>query len=317
MKKKILICGASGFVGTNVCKFFSKKNYKIIALYFKNEPKKKYKNIKYLKTDLRNFNNCLKFTKNIDILIQTAATTSGAKDIINQPYLHVTDNAILNSFLLKAAYINKVKHFIFTSCTVMYKNSNIPLVEEQVDEKKIFKPYFGVAHTKLYIEKMCKFFSLISNTKFTVIRHSNLFGPYDKYDLNKGHFFASSIVKVFNSEEKIINIFGDGEEKRDFLYIDDFLHFLNLAIKNQKEKFEIFNCSYGKSYKIIDILNKIIKFSKKNKKIKKNTNAKSLKINISVKSQRALKILGWKKKININQAIKKTINWYVKNYKIF
>ena len=50
---------------------------------------------------------------------------------------------------------------------------------------KIFHNYFGVAHTKLYIEKICKFYSKISKTKFTIIRHSNIYGPRDKFDLLK------------------------------------------------------------------------------------------------------------------------------------
>lgn len=313
MKKTILICGSSGFVGKNVTKFFSNKNFNLIALYFKNKPKKKLKGIKYFKADLTNFKDCLKFTKNIDILIQCAAVTSGAKDIINQPYLHITNNAVMNSYLLKASYINKVKHFIFTSCTVMYKNSRKTLNENQVDEKKIYKPYYGVAHTKLYIEKMCHFFSTISDIKFTVIRHSNLFGPYDKFDLVKGHFFGSSIVKIFKTKNRYINIFGDGSEKRDFLYIKDFLLFLDLAIKKQKNNFEIFNCSFGKSFRIIDILNKIIYFSNKNKKIKKNKNSKSLKVNILVNSLKAFRILGWKPKFSMDLAIKETLRWYEKN----
>ena len=59
------------------------------------------------------------------------------KDIINKPYLHVTDNAVMGSYLLRAIYENKVNHFIFTSCTVMYKNSSKYLSEKDVDEKNI------------------------------------------------------------------------------------------------------------------------------------------------------------------------------------
>ena len=304
--KKITICGATGFIGLNLIKRFSKK-YHVFAIYNKRKPYK-ITNVSWIKADLTKYKDCLKVTSLSKIIIQAAATTSGSRDIINSPFLHVTDNAIMNSYLLKASYLNKIEKFIFTSCTVMYHHSSKSLNENDVDENRIYKNYYGVGHTKLYIEKMCKFYSEISNIKFSIIRHSNIYGPYDKFSLTKGHFIGSSIKKVFlNSNE--IKIFGLGKEKRDYLYIEDFLNFVDMLIKKQKSSYEIFNCSYGKSFKIIDVLKKIIKFSKTNKKIKKQE-GKNIDVNISVNSKKAKKLLNWSPKINIDDGLKKTIKWY-------
>ncbi len=306
--KKIVICGATGFVGKNLVYALSKK-FKVLAVYNKKE-RFRIKNVKWIRGDLRKLNDCLKITKNCDIVIQAAATTSGSKDIINNPYVHVTDNAIMNSYLLKSSYINKVKHFIFTSCTVMYKNSAKPLKETQVNENKIFKGYYGVANTKLYIEKMCNFYSKISDIKFSIIRHSNLYGPHDKYDLDKGHFIGSSIVKIFD-KKKTIDIFGEGNEKRDYLYIDDFIKFVKILIVKQKKSFEIFNCSYGKSFKIKYILKRIINISKINKTIR-HIKGKNLNINILVSSDKAKSKFGWYPKTKLDDGISKTLKWYRK-----
>ena len=154
-------------------------------------------------------------TKNIDIIIQAAATTSGAKTIISRPYEHVTDNAIMNSYLLRSSFENKIKHFIFFSCTVMYQSSNKSLKETDFDPRKeLYSNYFGVGNTKLYVEKMCEFYSKISSTKFTCIRHSNVFGPFDKFDLNKSHFLGASITKVMKILIKIL-WYGVMEKKRE------------------------------------------------------------------------------------------------------
>ncbi len=304
--KKITICGATGFIGLNLVKKFSKK-YIVFAIYNKKKPLK-IKNVRWVKADLRKYNDCLKVTSLSKILIQAAATTSGSKDIINSPFLHVTDNAIMNSYLLKASYVNKIHNFIFTSCTVMYHHSSKSLNEKDVDENKIHKNYYGVGHTKLYVEKMCKFYSNISKIKFSVIRHSNIYGPNDKFSLTKGHFIGSSVKKIFLKSDKI-QIFGLGREKRDYLYIDDFTNFVDLLIKKQKNNFEIFNCTYGNSFKIIDILKKIIKISKQNKKIK-NLKGKNININILVNSKKARQILNWYPKVSIDKGLKKTIEWY-------
>ncbi len=314
MSIKLLICGGSGFIGKNLTSFLSKnKNFKIYSTYFKKKPIKKIKNVTYVKTDLRKFSDCIRITKNKDILIQAAATTSGSKDIINKPYFHVTDNAVMNSYLLRASFENEIKHFIFTSCTVMYENSSKYLSEDQLNEKKIFKNYYGVANTKLYVEKMCKFYSNISQTKFTIIRHSNIYGPEDKFDLDKGHFIGSSIVKFFKKKE--IKLFGSGTEKRDFLYVKDFLDFVSKVLKLQKEKYKIYNCSYGKSFSIKDIIIKLNKIFSSRKKIIFLKNRKNLKVDILVSSKKAFKELNWLPKVKIDEGLRKTIVWYKDNEK--
>lgn len=315
--KKILLTGSTGFIGSNILLTLNKNNkYKIYVTIHKTKPKIKYRNVSYINCNLLKYKDCFKATKNIDIVIHCAATTSGSKDIINKPYLHVTDNAVMGSYLLRAIYENKVNHFIFTSCTVMYKNSPKYLSETDVDEKKIFHNYFGVAHTKLYIEKICKFYSKISKTKFTIIRHSNIYGPRDKFDLAKGHFIGSSVKKLFDRNHKSIKIFGDGSEKRDFLFINDFTNFVKIVLKKQISNYEIFNCSYGKSFSIITILNKLIKISNLNKKIKKIKASKSIKVNICVNSKKAKRLLSWYPKIHLDKGLKKTIDWYQENEKL-
>ena len=314
--KNILVLGGTGFIGINILKFFSKfKNYKIYSTYNKRK-KINISNVKWLKADLRNPLDVQKVfgSQNFDYVFQTAATTSGSKDIINQPYLHVTDNAIMNSVILRACYNFKIKHFIFFSCTVMYHSSQIPLLEQDFNpSKKINPKYFGVGNTKLYIEKMCEFYASISNTKFTVIRHSNIYGPFDKFELEKSHFFGATITKVMNSDKQI-TIWGLGKEKRDFLYVDDLMSLLKIAINKQKNKFKIYNCSYGKSYSIEEITKKIILHSNKKLKINYDKRAPNINTDIAISSKLAKKELNWKPKTSLDKGIKKTIKWWKSNF---
>jgi GDP-L-fucose synthase len=313
-KKKILICGATGFIGKNtVIHFSKKKNYKVYATY--NVQKKiKIDNVTWIKTNLINQKDVDKALKNKDIVIQAAATTSGSKDIINTPEIHVTDNAIMNSMITRSAYKFKIKHLIFFSCTVMYPHSSKYLDEKSIlNNNEITEKYFGVGNTKLYIEKICEFFSKIGNTKFTCIRHSNVYGPNDKFDLNKSHFFAANLIKVIKNKNKKISIWGKGNEMRDLLYISDLMNFIDKALKNQKNKFGLYNCTYGKSFKVIEIIKKIIEISGKNIKIVNDLSKPTIPVNILVKSSKALKELNWKPTVNLEKGIKKTIEWLKKN----
>ena len=66
------------------------------------------------------------------------------------------------------------------------------------------------------------------------MRQSNLYGPHDKFNLENSHVLAATIVKVMSSED-YITVWGDGKEKRDLLYIDDLINFVEKCIKNQKK----------------------------------------------------------------------------------
>ena len=68
-----------------------------------------------LKADLTKNSDVEKAVKDKDIIFQAAAVTSGSKDIVTKPYIHVTDNAVMNSLLLRAAFEHNMEHFLFSS----------------------------------------------------------------------------------------------------------------------------------------------------------------------------------------------------------
>lgn len=313
MKKKLLICGATGFIGRNMVEYFAAKDeFEVHAVRF-NRPEYDVKNVIWHQCDLRSPEAIEKIIKGIDIIIQAAATTSGAKDIVTKPYIHVTDNAVMNSYLFRLAFEHKVKHIIFFSCTVMYQSSETGLKETDFDANNELHPrYFGVGNTKIYIEKMCDFYSRIGETKFTAIRHSNIYGSHDKYDLERSHFFGANITKVMTAKDKI-TVWGTGEEERDLLHIDDLNNFVDLAIKNQKEKYRLYNCGAGKAESVINVIKKIVKASKKDLKIEHDLSMPSIKTSLFLDCSLAEKELGWKPKIGLDDGIDTTIAWWQEN----
>ncbi len=310
--KKILICGATGFIGKNITLGLSKnKNYEIHATRFKRHPYKTSKNVSWHKADLRNPNTVEKLVKGKDIIIQCAATTSGSKDIVSMPYIHVTDNAIINSYMFRSAYNNKIKHFIFPSCTVMYPSSKKPTKEKDFNGK-ILDKYKGAGETKVYLEKIAKFYSMLSETKFTIIRHSNIYGPHDKYDLDKSHVFGATITKVMRSKGSL-EVWGTGKEIRDFLYADDLVDFVKKSLRKQKTQYEIFNCGSGEPITVREICERIIKISKKDIRIKFNKAKPSIPFDMFLDCSKAKKEIGWSPKTRIDDGIAKTLYWWKKN----
>jgi nucleoside-diphosphate-sugar epimerase len=249
----------------------------------------------------------------IDVVLQFAATTSGAKDITTKPYIHVTDNAVMNSLLLRSAYDNEVEHFIFPSCTVMYQPSEQALKEEDFSgSDEIYSKYFGVGNTKVYIEKMCDFYSRLGKTKHTVIRHSNIYGPHDKYDLEKSHVFGATVTKVMTAKDKVV-MWGTGEEKRDLLHVRDLCNFVELAIKNQQEPYQLFNVGLGEAISVRDLVHKIIKTSGKNLVVESDLTQPTIKTSLFLDCKKAFATIGWSPKVTLDDGIENTLQWYREN----
>lgn len=316
MKKRVLICGATGFIGRNFTEQLAKQTeYEVHAVRFK-RPEYACANVTWHQADLRNPDEVDRLVNGMDIIIQAAATTSGSKDIVTRPYIHVTDNAVMNSYLFRSAFEHKVQHVIFFSCTVMYNSSATALKESDFDANQNLHPrYFGVGNTKIYLEKMCEFFAGISETKFTAIRHSNIYGPYDKYDLERSHVFGATVTKVMTAEEKI-SVWGTGEEERDVLYIDDLVNFVELAIKKQPEKYRLYNCGYGKAITIKELVHKIVQHSGKTLRIEHDLSQPTIKTSLYLDCKLAQRELGWEVQTNLDEGIQRTLKWWRDNINV-
>lgn len=145
-----------------------------------------------------------------------------------------------------------------------------------------------------------------------IVRPGNLYGPYDKFDIEKSKVIASLIRKVVEKQNPI-NVWGDGEDLKDFLYIDDFIDGLNRIVFDFNE-FDIINLASGKGITIKEILNLIIELeSAESLKIEfdksKPTMIPKRLINIS----KAKKLLNFNPKIEMKEGLYNTIKWYREN----
>lgn len=309
-KINVIVCGGNGFIGYNILEDLVKnKNYNVYATF--NRKHKNIKRVKWIKANLLNDKKVNKILKNKDIVIQAAAITTGSKDVVTRPYIHVTDNIIMNTLLLRSAYENNVKHFIFFSCTVMYNSSNTFHTEKSKNIIRENSNYFGVGNMKMYIEKQCLFYSKLKKTKFTILRHSNIYGPYDKFEENTSHVLPNFINKSLNNKKKFL-IWGNGKSIRDFLFIEDLINCIKILIKKQKSNFEIFNVGSEKPITITELAKTVLLASKKEKIIKYITNDYAIDNKIKINTSKIMS-LDWKPKYSLKEGIEKTLNWYKKN----
>lgn len=314
-EERILVCGGTGFIGRNIIESIANKSdQKIFAIHRTREPFK-HNQVVWIKANLTNESEVSNVFKQIrpTKVIQAAATTSGAKDILTRPSIHTTDNAVMNSYIFRAAADHEVSHLVFFSCTIMYHPSPVPVREEDYNANDQIHPrYFGAAHTKLYLEKMCEFYANNSNTKFTSIRHSNVYGPHDKFDLNRSHFFGATVSKILTAENEIV-VWGNGTEARDLIYVSDLSKFVDLVLRHQKHKFRLYHCGSGSALTVSELTGRMIAVSGRDLKIAFDTTKPTIDFSLSLNCERAHLEVGWKPSVSLEEGIERTFDWWKSN----
>ena len=311
---RVLVTGGSGFIGTNYLKFVNKKDYKIKATYYENENFYKVENIEYVKSNLENLSECKEICKNIDIVIMCAANSSGAAIMERTPLVHLTPNIRMNLNMLEAAYEAGIKKFVFISSNTVYPHVDYA-VKENDTNYKFFEKYHVVGWMKKFTEEVCEIYSNKIKNKMTtiVIRPGNLYGPHDKFDEEKSKVIASLIRKIVEKQDPII-VWGDGNDLKDFLYIEDFVRALDKIVENINN-YQVLNIASGKGITIKEILKKIITIE--------NAEYLNIKFDLTkptmipkrlIDISKSKEIINFEPSINMQDGLRKTIDWYKKNF---
>ena len=313
-KRRVVILGATGFIGRNMAETLASNEALEVIGVHNRRPPYQHSAVTWVQADLTDQGDVERCLEGADIVVQAAATTSGSKDTTSRPHIHVTDNAVMNSLILRSAFEHNVRHLVFFSCSVMYPSGVKPVREEDFsDGQDIHPTYFGAAWTKVYIERMCEFYAGLGRTRFTVIRHSNIYGPHDKFDLERSHVMGATITKVLTAKDGKILVWGSGEEARDLLYVSDLVDFVGAAIEKQETPIEILNAGSGSAVGIKDLVAKVIEASGRDLRIEHDLSKPTIPTSLSLDCTKARAMLGWEPAVSLGDGIARTIDWWRKH----
>jgi GDP-L-fucose synthase len=312
-ENKILILGATGFVGRNLAERLYKEGYTNLRNHGFNRKLEGFG--ESVQGDLRDEAFVAKIMEGVDVVFHCAASTSNAVDTIYAPLLHVTPNVIINALTLEKAYKEKVKKFIFLSSSTIYPESGERAVCESDNiYESIYKTYYPVGWMKRYAEVLCKMYSeiLINPMQTVIVRPANLYGPHDKYDLDKCHVTPASIIKVASRLDPI-PVWGDGTEIRDLLYVEDFVEALQL-IMEKEENHEIYNVGSNTGYSVNEVIGYLKEIEGLESPIEYVNNKAPMIPTRLIDSFKVYDKLGWTAKTSIKEGLEKALNWYKSEY---
>jgi GDP-L-fucose synthase len=307
----VVVMGGAGFVGVNLINRFIQLGAKVTATLHNKPAVIEDDRIRYIKCDLTRAEDCERALAGADYAFMCAANTSGAAVIERTPLVHVTPNVVMNTLALDAAYKAGVKKFLFISSNTVYPDVDHPVMENEMMSGELFEKYFCVAWMKRFSEILCQMYAeKIKKPMMTVIvRPANIYGPFDDFEWATSHVVPALIRKVVE-RHKPLEVWGDGSDIKDLIYVDDFIEGMLLAME-KINAFNPVNIATGRSCSIKDVLNTILRVDGyTDGKIVYNTSKPTMIPKRLIDVTKSKKLLGFEAKTTLEDGIKKTVRWY-------
>ncbi len=303
----ILIIGGNGFIGSHVVERL--RNEECHITVFDRSPNPfmaEFKDVDYIYGDFNDINSIKKALLNMDIVYHLLSTTIPMTADKNTEY-DVRSNLIGTLRLLEALKEQKIEKFIFTSSggTVYGDPQYLP-----IDEGHPLHPIGSYGIVKVAIEQYVQLYAKKYNIPFLIIRPSNPFGPRQNF-LGAQGVISTFLYKTLEGET--LQVWGDGNAVRDYIYITDVADFFVIACLSNEVG--IFNLGYGSSYDVNEIITKIFQVTGLKTDIEyieaETFNVKKVVLNMT-KTQQTLK---WKPKVTLEEGLKMHYQWIHKQLK--
>jgi GDP-D-mannose 3', 5'-epimerase len=222
---KILVTGAGGFIGHHLVKALKGDGAWVRGVDIKAPEYEPSAADSFEIEDLRNFEACHRATRNIDQVYNLAADMGGIGYIGTSQADIAHNNSLINLHMLEASRTNGVKRFLFSSSACVYAQGKqrdpdvSPLAEEDAYPAD---PEPGYGWEKLYAEQLCLYYRRDYGLDTRIVRFHNVYGPLGTYDGGREKAPAAICRKVALARDgDTIDVWGDGEQTRSFMYIDD------------------------------------------------------------------------------------------------
>jgi len=304
VKGSVLVLGGTGFIGSHLIRRCSEIGFKCVSLSLKrNFIKENLNNVSYLNIDIRDFSELNKALKDIkfDYVINLSGYINHASLFHNGIDTYNTHfQGLLN--IISSINLNHVKKFIQIGSSDEYGNTQAPQNERTRED-----PITPYSLAKLSCTNLLKMLHKTEGLPIVVFRLFLVYGEGQKIDR-----FLPYIIKSCLRKEKFLTSYGD--QIRDFCYVGDIIDGILASFTNQEVNGNIINLASGIPISIRSIIYKVVEnvgygepqFGKIKYRLQEN-------MRLYADIEKAKKLLNWEPKVNLDEGLEKTINYYKKN----
>jgi nucleoside-diphosphate-sugar epimerase len=313
--ERILVTGGAGFIGSQIVDKLMEEGFDVTVIdnldtgrieniaHHQNKTK-----FHFVRGDIRDLDLVKETMKDMDAVFHEAALASVTLSVKN-PILSNDINVGGTVNLLKASSDLGVKRFVFASSAAIYGDTTSPLKKEDT----ILNPLSPYGVSKLAAEKYVQVFHNAYGLETVSLRYFNVYGPRQSFDIQGAYGGAITIFTNRLAKNMPPIIYGDGEQTRDFVYIQDVVNANMLALNSKNVAGEVLNIGTGKNIsvnQVAGILKEIM-----NRKDLKNVYADPRPTDIRhgyADISKAKKILGYNPKFSFKEGLTELVNWYTK-----
>jgi nucleoside-diphosphate-sugar epimerase len=310
-QERVLVTGAGGFIGHHLVKRLKRDGFWVRGVDIKSPEYEPSDADEFELLDLRRWSNCLLATRGINEVYNLAADMGGIGYITAAHASISHNNTLINTHMLEAARIQGVTRFLFSSSACVYaqnkqKETNVtPLKEEDAYPADAEK---GYGWEKLWAEQLCQYYREDYRLETRIVRFHNVYGPFGTYEGGKEKAPAAISRKVALLEDgDEIEVWGDGQQTRSFMYVDDCVEGLvRLMASNYVDPLNLGTEELISIDGLVDLTSKIAG----KKLIKRHDVNKPQGVRgRNSDNSRLRQVLAWEPSISLEQGLAVTYNW--------
>jgi GDP-L-fucose synthase len=300
----ILVAGGSGLVGSAIVRELKRLNQDVIGISSKD-------------VDLLDRKKTFEFIKNLKpaAIIDSAAKVGGIGGNNSYPVEFLSQNLQIQSNLMDAAHVAKVSKFVFLGSSCIYpRDCAQPIKEEYLLTGELEQTNSAYAVAKIAGIELIKSYRKEYGYKWISVMPTNMYGPYDNFDLENGHVLPVLIrkfVEAKRSGSAEVTLWGSGSPLREFLHVDDFAKAVVICMDKYDDSLQI-NVGSGYEISVKDLASKISQAVGFSGGIKWDSSKPDGTLRKVLDSSKISK-LGWKPQISLDLGIQNTIDWFLKN----
>ena len=298
-------------LGMSLTRHLISHGMSVQSTYFSSKPPSHLKS-HFVRYDFTRFEDCLAATKEQDYVIISAVQASGVAGVRQSPTASILPNLQIHAGLLEACCQNRVEKVVLISSSSVYQEAFYPIREDQIDlNQPPYELYQGIGWVYRYLEQLAKCYYDKRGLQIGVIRTSNIYGPYDRFDDEKSHVIPALIKRALAKEDPFV-VWGNGDSIRDFVYVED----LAEGVFKVLERYCIadpINISNGTPVNIKELVRVILDISD-HRVIPQYDPVKPTAVPYRVlDNTKADTLLGKIDKTPLEKGIQKTVEWYTSN----